>query len=110
PRSHGDFRIGAQAFRDKLKYDEMVTLPLDRLVAIDTANMRANQQQFAKVARELDPTKTPQQVLAELAADHPPRDKLLDTFRGSFGQLVAFIRQSTSSPSPPTCGRSWRKR
>ena len=92
PRSHGDFRIGAQAFRDKLKYDEMVTLPLDRLVAIDTANMHANQQQFAKVAHELDPTKTPQQVLAELAADHPPRDKLLATFRGSFGQLVAFIR------------------
>ena len=93
PRSHGDFRIGAQAFRDKLKYDEMVTLPLDRLIAIDTANMRANQQQFAKVAHELDPTKTPQQVLAELASDHPAPDKLLATFRGSFGQLIAFIRQ-----------------
>lgn len=93
PRSHGDFRIGAQAYRDKLKYDEMVTLPLAQLIAIDTANMRANQRQFAKVAHELDPGKTPQQVLAELAADHPAPDKLLDTFRGSFGQLIAFIRQ-----------------
>jgi len=92
PRSRGDFRIGAQAFRDKLKYDEMVTLPLDRLLAIDTANMHANQQQFAEVANELDPTKTPQQVLAELAADHPSRDQLLDAFRSTFGQLVAFIR------------------
>lgn len=93
PRSHGDFRLGAQAYRDKLKYDEMVTLPLDQLLAIDTANMRANQQQFAKVAHELDPTKTPQQVLAELAADHPAPDKLLDVFRDSLGKLVAFIRQ-----------------
>lgn len=92
PRSHGDFRIGAQAYRDKLKYDEMVTLPLDRLLAIDTANMRANQRQFAKVAHELDPTKTPQQVLAELAADHPAPDQLLATFRGSLDRLVAFIR------------------
>ncbi len=91
-RSHGDFRIGAQAFRDKLKYDEMVALPLDRLVAIDMANLHANQQEFARVAHELDPAKTPQQVLAELAADHPPRDKLLDAFRGTFDQLVAFIR------------------
>lgn len=92
PRSHGDFRIGAQAYRDKLKYDEMVTLPLDKLIAIDTANMRANQRQFAEVAHELDPTKTPQQVLAELAADHPAPDKLLATFRGSLGKLVDFIR------------------
>jgi uncharacterized protein (DUF885 family) len=92
-RSHGDFRIGAQAYRDKLKYDEMVTLPLDQLIAIDTANMRANQQQFAKVAHELDPGKTPQQVLAELAADHPAPDKLLDVFRGSLDKLVDFIKQ-----------------
>lgn len=93
PRSHGDFRLGAQAYRDKLKYDEMVTLPLDQLIAIDTANMRANQQQFAKVAHQLDPTKTPQQVLAELSADRPPPDRLLAVFRDSLGKLVAFIRQ-----------------
>jgi uncharacterized protein (DUF885 family) len=92
PRSHGDFRIGAQAFRDKLKYDEMVTLPLDRLLAIDTANMRRNQREFAAVARQLDPHKTPRQVLAELAADYPPPDKLLDTFRATFAHLIDFIR------------------
>lgn len=93
PRSHGDFRIGAQAYRDKLKYDEMVTLPLDRLIAIDTADMHANQQQFARVAHELDPSKTPQQVLAELAADHPAPSQLLAVFRGSLDKLVDFIRQ-----------------
>jgi uncharacterized protein (DUF885 family) len=92
PRSHGDFRIGAQVFRDKLKYDEMVTLPLDKLIAIDMANMRHNQQQFAAVAKELEPGKTPREVLAELAADHPPPGKVLDTFRGTFDQLVAFIK------------------
>lgn len=93
PHSHGDFRLGTQAYRDKLKYDEMVTLPLAQLIAIDTANMRANQQQFAKVAHELDPSKTPQQVLAELAADHPAPDKLLAVFRGSLDKLVDFIKQ-----------------
>lgn len=89
--SHGDFRIGAKVFSEKLKYDEMVDLPLDKLVVIDAANMRANQAEFAKVARELDPNKTPREVLAELAADHPAPDKLLDTFRATFGALVGFI-------------------
>jgi uncharacterized protein (DUF885 family) len=93
PRSHGDFRIGATAFRDKLKYDEMVELPLDQLMAIDMANMRQNQQAFASVAKLLDPTKTPQQVLGELASDYPPQDKILDTFRDTFSHLIAFINQ-----------------
>jgi uncharacterized protein (DUF885 family) len=92
PRSHGDFRIGTAAFRDKLKYDEMVTLPLDRLIAIDMADLRQNQRQFADVARQLDPGKTSRQVLAELASDYPPPDKILDTFRDTFDRLVAFIR------------------
>ncbi|TAN01295.1 MAG: DUF885 family protein, partial [Rhodanobacteraceae bacterium] len=91
PKSHGDFRIGAKVFREKLRYDEMVDLPLGKLVAIDEANMKANQAEFARVAKELDPTKTPRQVLAELAADHLPPDKLLDTFRSTFGTLIGFI-------------------
>jgi uncharacterized protein (DUF885 family) len=93
PRSHGDFRIGAAAFRDKLKYDEMVSLPLDQLIAIDMANLRQNQQAFADVAKQLDPGKTPRQVLGELASDYPQADKILDTFRDTFGHLVAFINQ-----------------
>ena len=91
PNSHGDFRIGAKAFREKLKYDEMVDLPLDKLIALDEANMKANQAEFAKAAKELDPDKTPREVLAELAADHPRPDKLLDTFRSTFDTLIGFI-------------------
>lgn len=93
PRSHGDFRIGAAAFRDKLKYDEMVDIPLDQLIAIDMADMKRNQQAFAEVARQLDPGKTPKQVLAELGSDYPAPGKILDTFRATFDKLVGFIRQ-----------------
>jgi uncharacterized protein (DUF885 family) len=92
PRSHGDFRIGADAFRKKLAYDEMVDTPLDKLVAIDLEDMHRNQAEFAKVAKELDPKKTPAQVLAELGADHPERAQLLDTFRGTFAKLIDFIQ------------------
>lgn len=105
PRSHGDFRIGADAFRKKLAYDEMVDTPLDKLVAIDMDDMRKNQREFAKVAKELDPHKTSAQVLAELGADHPDRAQLLDTFRGTLAKLVDFIQShrivSVPSPVPP---------
>ena len=92
PRSNGDFRFGADAYRKKLLYDEMVDTPLDRLLAINDANMKANQAEFARIAKEVDPKKTPQEVLAELATIHPAPDKLLDAFRDSFNAEIAFIQ------------------
>ena len=91
-RSNGDFRIGAQAFSDKLKYDEMVDIPLDKLLDIGWADLHKNQAQFKEVAHELEPDKTPADVLEELGRDHPAPDQLLDAFRATFSGLVAFIR------------------
>jgi uncharacterized protein (DUF885 family) len=93
PRSHGDFRLGAEVYSKKLLYDEMVDTPLDRLLEIDRADMRKNQAEFARVARELDPSKTPQQVLAEMQADYPKPDQLLTVFRNTFDGLISFIQQ-----------------
>jgi uncharacterized protein (DUF885 family) len=92
PISNGDFAIGADVYSKKLLYDEMVDTPLDKLLAINEENMKANQAEFARVAKELDPSKTPQQVLAELQADHTTPDRLLQAFRDTFGGLIGFIR------------------
>jgi len=92
PRSNGDFRYGAETFRKALAYDEMVDIPLERLLEIGTADLHRNQAEFARVAKEIDPAKTPQQELAELATLHPAPDQLLTTFQGTFDSLIAFIR------------------
>jgi uncharacterized protein (DUF885 family) len=92
PRSHGDFRIGAETFSKKLLYDEMVDTPLDRLLEIGWADLHKNQAEFKRIANELEPQKTPQEVLAELALDHPAPDHLLQTFRDMFNGLIAFIQ------------------
>ena len=93
PRSHGDFRIGAETFSKKLLYDEMVDIPLDRLLEIGRADLRKNQQDFNRIAGEVEPGKNPREVLAEIAADHPAPDRLLQTFRDTLDGLVAFIRE-----------------
>jgi uncharacterized protein (DUF885 family) len=93
PRSNGDYRLGADAFQKKLSYDEMVDIPLDKLLAIAMADLRKNQAEFARVAKEVDPAKTPQEVLAELATIHPAPDQLLNTFHGTFNSLIGFIRE-----------------
>jgi uncharacterized protein (DUF885 family) len=91
PRSNGDYKFGADTFAKKLAYDEMVDIPLDHLLEIAYADLHKNQAEFARVAKEVDPTKTPQQVLAELATIHPAPDKLLSTFNDTFASLIDFI-------------------
>ena len=92
PRSNGDFRIGADTFSKKLLYDEMVDTPLDRLLEIGWANLHKNQDEFNRIAKELEPNKDARDVLAELAAMHPAPDNLLQSFRDTFDGLIAFIR------------------
>jgi uncharacterized protein (DUF885 family) len=93
PASHGDFRLGAENFSKKLRYDEMLDLPLDRLLEIGYADLRRNQREFKKVAATIDPHRTPLEVLADLRQDHPPADHLLQTFRDTLGGLRQFIEQ-----------------
>jgi len=92
PRSNGDFRWGADTFSKELEYNEMVDIPLDRLLQIGYADLHKNQAEFARVAKEIDPTKTPQQELAELATMHPAPDKLLQAFHDRFNSEIGFIR------------------
>jgi uncharacterized protein (DUF885 family) len=92
PRSNGDYRIGAETFSKKLLYDEMVDIPLPKLLEIGYADLRHNQQHFAEVAKELEPGKTPREVLEDLGRQHPAPDQLLDAFRATFTSLLDFIR------------------
>jgi uncharacterized protein (DUF885 family) len=91
-QSNGDFRIGAETFSKKLQYDEMVDLPLDKILEIGWADMRQNQAHFKQVAKELEPNKEPAAVLEELGQNHPAPDQLLSSFRATFDGLIAFIR------------------
>jgi uncharacterized protein (DUF885 family) len=92
PKSNGDFRIGEETFSKKLQYDEMVDLPLDKLLEIGWSDLRKNQAHFNQIAKEMGPTKSPS-VLYELGLEHPAPDQLLNSFRATFDGLVSFIRK-----------------
>ena len=92
PRSNGDFRIGAETFSKKLQYDEMVDTPLDNLLTIAYADLHKNQAEFQRIAKEVDPSKTPKEVLGELATIHAAPDQLLQAFHDRFDGEIGFIR------------------
>jgi uncharacterized protein (DUF885 family) len=93
PKAHGNFAIGAENYRKKLRYEEMVDLPLDRLLLIGYTDLHKNQAELKRVAAQIDPKKTPEQTLEQLEQDHPKPDQLLQSFRDTFNGLVTFLQQ-----------------
>ena len=91
PRSEGRYAIGARAFADKLRYDEMVDVPLDRLLAIGEANLKKDHDAFIAVARQIDSSKTPAQVMASLADDHPTAANLISFVGATLESTRQFL-------------------
>jgi uncharacterized protein (DUF885 family) len=102
PRSKGDYRLGAEVYAAKLKHDEMVDLPLDKLLEVGMADLKRNQEHFKRAAAELDPNKTPEEVLALIGKDHPAPEQLLQSFRDVLGGIQSFIQEHKilTIPSP----------
>src|SRR5205823_3788914 len=93
PHANSDFRLGADNYRKKLLYEEMVDVPIDRLLEIGYADLHRNQQAMKAVAAQIDPKRSMQEVLADIQKQHPAPDHLLQAFRDTFGGLQSFIEQ-----------------
>jgi len=90
-RSKGEFAIGEETYRRKLAADEMIELPLERLLEMAERDLRKNQAAFAETAHRIDPGRTPLQVLESIEANHPPPEKLLSTSQGELDALAQFM-------------------
>jgi uncharacterized protein (DUF885 family) len=91
PRSKGAYAIGAANFSKKLLYDEMVDIPLDRLLAIGEANLEKDRQAFIETARRIDPKKSPLEVINSLSADHPTAANLVPYTQETIEGIRRFV-------------------
>ena len=91
PRSNGTFAIGAESYRLKLLYDEMVDVPLPRLLKIGYAQLRKDQRAFIETAKRIDSNKTPEEALKELEKDHPRANDLLSSAQQQLDGLRQFL-------------------
>ena len=97
PRARGSFRLGREKFEQKLKFEEGLTLPVDRLLAIATRELKATQEVFRSLAGKLNGG-DPLQAWAKTKSDHPAPGELVDVGRQQLGELRTFLeRQSIVS-------------
>jgi uncharacterized protein (DUF885 family) len=92
PRSGGAFAIGAENYRRKLLYDEMVDTPLAQLVADGERELRRTQNEMRAIAEEIAPGRDVRDVVRLLGREHPTADGLVGDTRAELDRIRAFVR------------------
>jgi hypothetical protein len=90
-RSNGRYAIGEANFLAKLKYDDMVEMPLAQLLAKGEAQLAKDYTAFVQAAKTIDPTKTPAEVMKSLSDDHPSAEDLIPTVARSVEDARQFV-------------------
>ena len=92
PRSGGDFAIGAENFRKKLLYEEMVDTPLDALAREGERELRRTQEDMRALAEEVAPGAGVNGALRLLEREHPTAGGLVGEARSELDRIRAFVR------------------
>jgi hypothetical protein len=92
PRSTGSFAIGAENYRRKLLYDEMVETPLAQLIAEGERELRRTQEEMRLLAEEIAPGKGISAALRAMGREHPTADGLVGDTRAELDRIRAFVR------------------
>ena len=105
PYADAGFAIGKDRFSALLEHGEMVDMSLERLLNIGEADLRRNLKRFADVAASIDADKTPAEVMAAIAADHPAADMLIDETRDMLEDIRQYLidKDIVSVPSEVRC-------
>src|SRR5215510_12917266 len=93
PSSTATFAIGKQNYEAKLKYDEGIDIPVERLLSIANRELAKEQELLRKTAFKVDPHREAMQVWAAVQADHPRAGTLIDEARKQLQTLVRFIEE-----------------
>ncbi|MBA3646903.1 MAG: DUF885 family protein, partial [Gemmatimonadaceae bacterium] len=91
PKSHGAYAIGAKNFADKLLYDEMVDIPLPRLLQLGEANLDKDYKDFVATAQLVAPGKTPAQAMATLEDEHPTAADLIPSGKRTIDGIRQYL-------------------
>lgn len=97
----GTFAIGADAYRQRLLYEDGLDMPLDQYLAVGEKALAQTRAQFIAVARKINPHASPLQVYLSITRLHPPPNALLDTAQRDLLRLRAFVETKHIVTLPP---------
>src|SRR5436309_6299688 len=93
PRARASFRLGRDKFEQKIRLEEGLGIPVDRLLAIGVRELRTAQEAFRTLAGRMNGG-DPLDAWARTKAEHPEPGHLIDAGRDHDNELVTFIQRN----------------
>ncbi len=103
PKAKGTFRLGRDRFEQKLRLEEGITLPVDKLLAIATRELAATQEEFRRLAGRLNGS-DPIEAWRKAKQKHPEPGTLISTARGQLDELHTFLSRNAIMSMPDSGG------
>jgi uncharacterized protein (DUF885 family) len=103
PKAKGTFRLGRDRFEQKLRLEEGITLPVDRLLAIATRELAATQEEFRQLAGKKNGT-DPIEAWRKAKQKHPEPGTLIKTAREQLDELHTFLSRNSVVSMPESNG------
>jgi len=100
PRARASFRLGREKFEQKVKLDEGLSVPVDRLLAIATRELKATQDAFKRVAGRMNGG-DPLETWARMKAGHPAPGELVANGRDQLNELKTYLERQALITLPP---------
>lgn len=101
PKASLDFALGEEKFRHFLAQTELVDLPLQKILEIGMAQLKAEQEAFAEAAKKIDPNKSPIEVFKQIQSEHPTPQNLIPDVAKDLDKIRKYVlsRRLVSIPS-----------
>lgn len=93
PKAKASFRLGRDKFEQKLRLEEGITLPVDRLLAIAERELARTQEEFRQVAGQIGKGDA-LEIWRKIKENHPQPGTLAATAREQLQQLRSFLERS----------------
>ena len=102
PKSRATFRIGREQFEKKLRFDEGIEIPSDQLLDIALRELRATQEEFARIATTID--RDPTEAWRKVKLKHPSADELIPAVGEQVQKLQTFLQRKPLVTLPESAG------
>ncbi len=94
PKERASFRLGRDRFEQKLRLEEGLPLPVDRLLAIAERELHATQEAFRSLAGKMNGG-DPMAVWAKTKSEHPRPGELVNVGREQLDELATFLQRQS---------------
>ena len=92
PRARASFRLGRERFEQKLRFEEGLSVPVDRLLTIAIRELKDTQDAFKSIAGRIDGG-DPLTAWANIKARHPAPGELISVGREQLQELATFLER-----------------